>query len=135
MSAQFHLALPCRDIETTRQFYTTILGAKEGRSAENWVDINFYTHQITFTASGDFNFNFKSYRFGNAILPSFHFGAIIDANNWNTLYKQLQEKDIDITVKTTFLEGKSGMHTSYFIKDPNEYMIEFKCFKDAAAIF
>ena len=52
MSAQaasmppFHLAFPVRDIEEARQFYVGVLGCGEGRSAPDWVDFDFYGHQV-----------------------------------------------------------------------------------------
>ena len=42
MKAQFHLALPCKSIEVTKNFYTSILGASLGRYADKWADINLY---------------------------------------------------------------------------------------------
>eukprot|EP00798_Chlamydomonas_sp_ICE-L_P032057 gene32057-16590_t len=42
----FHLAFPVRDIAEARQFYGEILGCEEGRSAERWVDFNFWGHQV-----------------------------------------------------------------------------------------
>ena len=71
--AEFHLALPCEDIGKTKDFYTNILGATLGRHTDNWIDINLYGNQITFTKAGTFNFDFKNYRLGDQILPSFHF--------------------------------------------------------------
>src|SRR5438445_7549408 len=42
----FHLAFPVNDIAEARQFYGSLLGCPEGRSAPDWVDFNFYGHQI-----------------------------------------------------------------------------------------
>ena len=42
----FHLAIQVRDIEEARRFYISILGCKEGRSADSWVDFDFYGHQL-----------------------------------------------------------------------------------------
>ena len=71
MKAQFHLALPCKSIEVTKNFYTSILGASLGRYADKWADINLYDNQLTFTQAGDFNFNFKNYKLGESVLPPF----------------------------------------------------------------
>ena len=48
MTAQppFHLAFPVTDIAAARAFYGELLGCREGRSAETWVDFDFYGHQI-----------------------------------------------------------------------------------------
>ena len=42
----FHLAFPVHDIALARKFYGELLGCPEGRSADDWVDFNFYGHQI-----------------------------------------------------------------------------------------
>ena len=42
----FHLAFPVHDLAAARAFYGEGLGCPEGRSSEDWVDFNFYGHQI-----------------------------------------------------------------------------------------
>ena len=135
MNANFHLSLPCKDIEKTREFYSEIIKTKVGRSANSWIDIDLYGNQITFTQSGSFNFEYKNYRLGEQILPSFHFGIIINIENFGTIYGRLLQLDIGITSKTTFMKENIGEHLSFFVKDPNDYMIEFKCFKNTNEVF
>ncbi|GAA4275759.1 VOC family protein [Aquimarina mytili] len=133
--AEFHLALPCEDLDKTKDFYVNILGAQLGRNTDNWIDINLYENQITFTKSGSFSFDFKNYRLGDKILPSFHFGVIIDVELWGKLYAKLFKMDLEVTTEAVFMEKKIGEHLSFFIKDPNGYMVEFKSFKDHSEIF
>ena len=42
----FHLAIPVDDIAAAREFYGGVLGLTEGRSADVWIDWNFYGHQV-----------------------------------------------------------------------------------------
>ena len=42
----FHLAFPVRDIAEARAFWGGLVGCPEGRSAPDWVDFDFYGHQI-----------------------------------------------------------------------------------------
>ncbi|SPU49068.1 dioxygenase [Bordetella trematum] len=42
----FHLAFPVRDLAEARRFYGELLGCPEGRSSPEWIDFNFYGHQI-----------------------------------------------------------------------------------------
>ena len=42
----FHLAIPVDDLEACRSFYRNILGCKEGRSSDLWVDFDFFGHQL-----------------------------------------------------------------------------------------
>jgi len=135
MKSQFHLALPCINIEKTKKFYLNILNAELGRTSFNWFDINFYGTQITFTDTGDFNFEYESYNLGKDMLPTFHFGVIIDFELWEQLFKKLNAKDVKITAEAIFFEKKVGEHLSFFITDPNEYTIEFKSFKNYGEVF
>ena len=51
----FHLAFPVRDVAEARRFYVDLLGCGEGRSADEWVDLDFFGHQIVahYKPSGD----------------------------------------------------------------------------------
>ncbi|NMH86034.1 VOC family protein [Flavivirga algicola] len=135
MKAQFHLALPCESIEVTKTFYIDTLGATQGRQTDKWIDINLYNNQLTFTESGTFNFKFKNYKLDDNVLPSFHFGVIIGIETWGTLYRKLLRSNQEVTTESTFMENKVGEHLSFFITDPNGYMIEFKSFKDKTEVF
>lgn len=135
MATQFHLALPCVNVNKTRQFYVDVLGATVGRSAVKWADINLYSNQITFTECGPFKFECQSYNFNGDILPSFHFGIILEETEWNKVLNRLQLKDYKIESQVRFLESKTGEHQSFFVKDPNDYTVEFKCFKNSTEVF
>jgi hypothetical protein len=76
------MSLPCLSVKDTKNFYINIIGASLGRSAQNWVDVNLFNHQLTFIKAAKFNFNNPNYVFEDKILPSFHFGVIVDIDNW-----------------------------------------------------
>jgi extradiol dioxygenase family protein len=135
MENRFHISLPCMHIEATTKFYTQIIGATTGRKSKNWVDINLYNHQITFTKSGKFKFEYPSYSFENTVLPSFHFGIIMENKEWTTMYDKMKSENFLHIDKTSFLNKEKGSHKSFFLRDPNGYIIEFKCFKDPNAVF
>lgn len=135
MNASFHMSLPCLSVKETKNFYLNRIGATSGRFTQTWVDINLFGHQLTFIKAEKFNFNSPNYVFEGNILPAFHFGVIVDENTWNNIYSKLKELDMELVEKSTFLSNKAGEHTSFFIKDPNDYMLEFKCFKDSNNIF
>ena len=135
MSYPFHISLPCRHIDATRKFYTHILGAKVGRSAQNWIDIDLHGHQLTFTNSGKFHFDYPKYSFEKTILPSFHFGVLLPEEIWQPLYDKMKSEEFVYIDETSFLQGKSGEHKSFFLRDPNGYIIEFKCFSNLETIF
>lgn len=135
MENPFHVSLPCLHIAATEKFYTQIIGATKGRKALHWVDINLFGHQITFTKSGKFNFEYPSYSFGKTVLPSFHFGVILSDSKWKKLYSKMKKEDFLYIDDAKFLTNKKGAHKSFFLRDPNGYIIEFKCFEDPKSIF
>ena len=135
METSFHMSLPCISVKETKNFYTSIIGASIGRMSENWVDINLFGHQLTFIKAGKFNFNNPNYVFEGKILPSFHFGVIIDVETWGKIYAKLNEQNLEVVTQTTFLKDKHGEHLSFLVKDPNDYMLEFKSFKDSKHMF
>lgn len=135
MAEHFHLALPCLSISKTRAFYNELLGAQIGRSSIKWIDINFYNHQITFTESGPFNFESRSYAFNGQVLPSFHFGIILNDQEWNKVLNLLKSKGVEIVTEVNFLKNKTGEHNSFFVNDPNGYTVEFKCFNNPKEVF
>jgi len=135
MNNLFHLSLPCQNLVETKMFYVDTIGANLGRYANNWVDINLFGNQVTFTQVGKFNFSNPNYSFEGKLLSSFHFGIILDIVTWGKMYSELSNKNLELTSQTTFLRNKTGEHVSFFIEDPNGYMLEFKSFKDLNEIF
>ncbi|MEZ4859073.1 MAG: VOC family protein [Flavobacteriaceae bacterium] len=135
MDSKFHISLPCRHINATEKFYTQIIGATTGRKAQNWVDINLFGNQMTFTKSGTFKFDYPSYSFEKTVLPSFHFGVILPNNQWKELYAKMKAEDFLYIDETQFLAEKPGEHKSFFLRDPNGYIIEFKCFEYPESMF
>ena len=135
METSFHMSLPCLSVKGTKDFYINSIGAALGRTAQTWVDINLFGHQLTFIKAEKFNFNSPNYVFEGKILPSFHFGIILKEEKWNNIYDRLRKANLEVVNQTTFLQDKSGEHSSFFIKDPNDYMLEFKTFKKSSDIF
>ena len=47
MQSCFHLAYHVTDLDEARAFYGALLGCREGRSTDTWVDFDFFGHQIS----------------------------------------------------------------------------------------
>lgn len=131
----FHLSLPCKDIEETRRFYTEELNFTLGRSSYTWFDVNMLENQITFTVDENAKITTNNYDFEDVLLPSFHFGVIINERIWNDLFEKYKGKDYFVITSKPFLQNHKGEHRSFFVKDPNGYYIEFKNFLDITQIF
>ncbi len=134
MNTPFHISLPCLSVKETKNFYTENIGATFGRNTQNWIDINLFGHQLTFIKA-KFSFNNPNYIFEGKILPSFHFGVIVDFDTWKKIYAKVQGLKLDLVTESTYLKGEQGEHMSFFVKDPNGYLLEFKSFKKPDAIF
>lgn len=111
------------------------LGASLGRNTTQWVDIDLFGNQITFTKAGSFEFQYKSYKFEEVVLPSFHFGVLVSGSQWETALRRIQAGSIEIPVNTSFLHDKPGAHRSFLVEDPNGYMVEFKHFFNSDEVF
>ena len=134
-NAQFHVSLPCVNMDETRNFYTTDLGFDPGRSGYNWLDIDLFGNQITFAQVGQSLQSAVSYSLDDATLPSFHLGVLLNDSTWNKLYMEWSKKEVVKIEPTVFLKDQIGEHKSFFVEDPNGYIIEFKCFSDSGETF
>ncbi|MAU27438.1 MAG: bleomycin resistance protein [Muricauda sp.] len=131
----FHLSLPCKGIQKTEEFYCGLLGASKGRHTSFWIDINLFGNQITFTKIPDFQFSVRPYKFEDVVLPSFHFGVVLNSKEWEEMYGRIARSGIKPSIQMEFLKGKTGEHESFFLEDPNGHMVEFKKFANDDHIF
>ncbi|MDG1659349.1 MAG: VOC family protein [Crocinitomicaceae bacterium] len=136
MNPSFHIAFPIKDIELTKKFYCDVLGCTIGRSASNWIDLNFFGHQITAHVNKEAVCSLPYYRSNVNALPLYHFGAVLQWNDWHRLLYRLMEKKIPFLIgpKTVF-EGEVGEQKTFFLEDPNGYAIEFKSFQNEDNLF
>jgi len=61
--------------------------------------------------------------------------VIVDYDAWKKVYAKLQGYELDLVTESTYLKDQLGEHVSFFVKDPNGYMLEFKTFKESKDIF
>lgn len=133
--SNFHVSLPCSNIETTKKFYTQELGFSLGREAHNWIDVNIFGNQITFAQRPDSVISTNYYSLDSKRLPIFHLGIILSHEEWYTELEKFEDKPYLELEPAVFLLDNVGEHDSFFIKDPNGYCLEFKTFKSSTEIF
>src|ERR1700755_3414309 len=85
----FHLAFPVDDIAKARAFYGGILGCPEGRSAPDWVDFDFYGHQIVAHLAPDEVGHRATSAVDGHQVPARHFGASLSMKEWEALAEKL----------------------------------------------
>ncbi len=133
---RFHLAFPVRDLAEARAFYGDLLGCHEGRSSDEWVDFDFFGHQIVAHLSPD-DAGHKAHNFvdGDAV-PVRHFGLILEMAHWKQLAAKLSARNVTFIIEPGIrFEGLPGEQATFFFKDPSGNALEFKAFADDAMIF
>ena len=136
MIQPFHFAIPVQNLETCRAFYKDVLNCEEGRSTEDWVDFNFFGHQLVIHQKEDF----KAVRISNPVdgydVPVPHFGVVLSWEDWHSLAARLKTKNTKFEIAPCIrFQGKVGEQATMFFKDPENNALEFKAFRDINQLF
>ncbi len=141
MSAQaamppFHLAFPVRDIEEARQFYVGLLGCGEGRSSPEWVDFDFYGHQIVAHLAPDECGHTQTSSVDDHQVPVRHFGAVLSIPQWEAMAEKLKAAGTAFIIEPYVrFKGEVGEQATMFFMDPSGNALEFKAFKNRETLF
>ena len=132
----FHLAFPVHDLDAARAFYGDLLGCPEGRSAPEWIDFDFYGHQIV----AHLDPAAAPRRAHNPVdghdVPVPHFGAVLDMAAWEALAERLREAGADFVIESTVrFRGLPGEQATMFFLDPSGNALEIKAMKDPGNLF
>ena len=132
----FHLAFPVDDIAKARAFYGGVLGCPEGRSAEDWVDFDFYGHQIVaHLAPSEVGHRATSTVDGDSV-PVRHFGVILSMREWDALAEKLKKAGTRFIIEPHVrFKGQPGEQATMFFLDPCGNALEFKAFQDMRQVF
>ena len=133
---RFHLAFPVRDLSEARAFYGQLLGCREARSSDEWVDFDFFGHQIVAHLSpsegGAEGYN----RVDGEDVPVRHFGVILEMPEWRDLAGRLRAAGTDFLIEPGVrFEGQPGEQATLFVRDPSGNALEFKAFADDSMVF
>jgi extradiol dioxygenase family protein len=131
----FHVAVQVRDIEEARQFYKSVLGCAEGRSAADWVDFNLYGHQLVCHLNPALGPQGRIASHFNPVdghgVPVPHFGVVLEMQEWEALAQKLRERRLKFVVEPYIrFKGEPGEQATLFLLDPSGNALEFKAFKD-----
>ena len=134
--APFHLAFPVHDIAAARAFYGGILGGPEGRSSPDWVDFNFYGHQIVAHLAPDEIGHRKTSAVDGDNVPVRHFGVVLPMDEWEALAARLEAAGQPFVIAPHVrFKGQPGEQATMFFRDPSGNALEFKAFADDAMLF
>lgn len=131
----FHLAFPVTSLAKAREFYGELLGCPEGRSSEDWVDFNFYGHQIVAHLAPD-----SGHRDTNVVdgdnVPVRHFGTVLPIREWQKLAGKLKAAGTSFIIEPHVrFKGQAGEQATMFFLDPCGNAIEFKAFENPQMLF
>jgi uncharacterized protein len=133
----FHLAVPVNDLAEARHFYGGLLGCAEGRSSPDWVDFDFFGHQLVAHVDHSGAPRRPVY---NAVdgkdVPVPHFGVVLDWDHWHQLAEKLRAAGVEFGIEPGIrFKGQVGEQATMFFQDPSGNALEFKAFRDMGQLF
>lgn len=136
MQRPFHLAFPVHDLAAARRFYGEILGCREGRSSDSWIDFDLYGHQIVAHLATEG----ERVQIHNPVdahdVPVPHFGVVLDMPEWETLAERVRRAGIRFVIEPYIrFKGQTGEQATMFFLDPSGNALEFKAFADLGQLF
>ena len=132
----FHLAFPVDDLAAARAFYGGLLGCREGRSSDEWIDFDLRGHQIVAHLAPEA----VRARATNAVdgddVPVPHFGLVLAMDDWRALADRLESAGVGFVIPPTVrFAGQAGEQATMFFLDPAGNALEFKAMADPAKLF
>lgn len=135
MKNPFHLAIPVNDLVQATDFYENTLGCQRGRASESWIDFNLFGHQLVCHLVEE-TYRVNTNPVDGDEVPVPHFGVILSFNQFDTLARQLKNKNqVFIIEPKVRFAGQPGEQRTMFLQDPSGNALEFKAFKNLDRLF
>lgn len=132
----FHIAIPVYNLETCRTFYRDTLNCEEGRSSDNWVDFNFFGHQLVIHYKPKSGEDVHTNAVDGKQVPVPHYGVVLPWETFQDFSEDLKKKGIQFIIEPYIrFEGQTGEQATMFFKDPAGNALEFKAFKNIDQLF
>ena len=134
----FHLAIPVDDLAAARRFYGDVFGCPEGRSSDQWVDFDFFDHQLVIHHAEQTSSQRAAQT--NPVdghdVPIPHFGVVLEWDRWHALAERLTARGTRFVIEPGIrFAGLVGEQATMFLLDPAGNALEFKAFKDIGQLF
>lgn len=132
----FHLAFPVTHLESTESFYVDVLECSIGRRTDRSINFNFHGHQIVAHLVESMPDTTDGGRIDGRQVPPFHFGLVMEWDQWHRLRDRLEEMDIEFRLKPHIrYPGTVGEQSTLFLDDPSGNALEFKSFREDERLF
>jgi extradiol dioxygenase family protein len=136
MIQPFHLAIPVHDLSAAREFYGGLFGCAEGRSSAQWVDFDFFGHQLVAHLDPAQKKHVHHNEVDGNDVPVPHFGIVLEWSAWHGLVERLRARGTVFEIEPGIrFAGQVGEQATMFLYDPSGNALEFKAFKDPASLF
>ena len=125
----FHLAIPARDLEAAYAFYVTQLGCKLARRYPDRLTLDFFGDQLVCHRSERADAAPEMY-------PR-HFGVTFrERAAFEALLRLARERGLPF-FREPFarFEGQVEEHTTFFLVDPSNNLLEFKHYRDPRMMY
>lgn len=131
----FHLAFPVTSLVDARAFYGGLLGCPEGRSSGEWIDFDFFGHQIVAHLSSEAGQR-ETNRVDGDNVPVRHFGVVLPMPDWHGLADKLTQAGVEFVIEPHVrFQGQPGEQATMFFLDPSGNALEFKAFENPSHLF
>ena len=132
----FHLAFPVHDLAAARAFYGGILGCREGRSSDGWIDFDLFGHQIVAHLDPAARPATSTSAVDGHDVPVPHFGVVLRMAEWERLAGRVRDAGVAFGIEPHVrFAGQPGEQATMFFRDPSGNALEFKAFADDAMLF
>lgn len=135
MKSLFHLAIHVHDLAAARAFYGGVLGCREGRSTDSWVDFDFFGHQLSLHLGTPFP-TADTGLVGGQRVPMPHLGVVLEWDDWQRLAARLAAAAVDFVLPPQVrFAGEPGEQGTMFFRDPSGNPIEVKGFRSLDGVY
>ena len=134
MKSLFHLAIHVHDLAAARAFYGGVLGCREGRSTDSWVDFDFFGHQLSLHLGTPFP-TADTGLVGGQRVPMPHLGVVLEWDDWQRLAARLAAAVDFVLPPQVRFAGEPGEQGTMFFRDPSGNPIEVKGFRSLDGVY
>ncbi|MFA3791590.1 VOC family protein [Aliiglaciecola sp. SL4] len=132
----FHLAIPVDNLQQAERFYGELLGCSKGRQSEQWIDWNFYGHQLVTHLVDKMPSTPTPNEVDDKSVPVPHFGVVLSMADWHILAERMKQHNTELIIKPYVrFAGQAGEQATMFFLDPSGNALEFKAFNDLQQLF
>lgn len=136
MPQPFHLAIPVDDLASAATFYADILCCEQGRSSTEWIDWNFFGHQLVTHLVAEMPTRVNPNQVDNKAVPVPHFGVVLAQAQWEATVARLEQHNVRFEIAPYIrFKGQTGEQGTFFVFDPAGNALEFKYFNDMGQLF